>query len=538
MDRQLVSRMLGKLLYYFSAALTVPLVTALTVDNDNIYLFVVSLLLSLGIAAVLTVYGCSTVEQRKQALRAWQESWSGFLLLVRIRKPEYFYQIFFLLHNVWRKMRILFISDRPKQRLRIREAIVIVGCGWLLVCFMGAIPYFFYGTLDPIAAIFESVSGFTTTGVTTAASFNEFPDSILVWRCMTHWFGGIGVIMIFITIMPQVNSGTGYLFNAELPGGMGERTLPTIKESASVIMRIYISFTVLEIILLCLGKVDFYQAVNLALATSATGGFSYYHDSLVSFDSVYVEAVAIIFMIIASINFSVYYRIWNREWKSFRENTTEIKYYLSILALATILIAANLYLSKTMDPVSSLRHAFFQSVSIGSTTGFASQDYNAWPSFSRNILFLLMFVGGCSGSSAGGLKVIRLVILFKAAWAELLRILHPNVIYSVKMGKKVIEASIVGNITRFFFIYITVFMVLTILISLEGLSIMESMGTIASCMSSVGPSFGIVGPTSTFSSLSQYARVICILAMLLGRLEIFTLLSLFDRNIWSNKHNW
>lgn len=485
MNSGFISRLLAKLTIAFSVVLVIPLIAAIFVDKEHIWIFIFSLISTITIASLFNLFG----------------------------------------------------NKRTHQRLRVREAIAVVGCGWLLVCLMGALPYLFLNPMDPIAAVFESVSGFSTTGVTTALSFNDFPPSVRVWRCLTHWTGGIGVIMLFIIIMPQMNSGTSYLFNAELPGGTAERTLPKIKESAMLILLIYVILTAVEVCLLLLAGLPIFQALNLALATMATGGFSYYHDSLISFNSVYVEIIAIIFMLIASMNFSLYYKIWRGDWQSFKEDT-EHRYYLLLLFIAAGLMSADLYFSDYMNFAQSLRHGVFQAVSIGSTTGFASDDYNKWPSFSRCILLMLMFVGGCSGSTAGGIKITRLVILLKAGWAELLRTLHPRIVYSIRMGERNINPVIVGNITRFFFLYILVFIVLTIFISLSGISIMESMGLIAACMSSVGPAFGIVGPTDTYNCLSDWARFISIWAMLLGRLEIFTLLVIMRPDFWRDKQNW
>lgn len=485
MDFRFVNRLLTKLTVAFSLVLIIPLLASLLVDKEHTWIFAFSLITTTTIASMFN----------------------------------------------------LFSRHRPRQRLRVREAIAVVAEGWLLVCLMGALPYLFLNPADPIAAVFESVSGFSTTGVTTALSFNDFPPSIRIWRCLTHWTGGIGVIMLFIIIMPQMNSGTSYLFNAELPGGTAERTLPKIKESATLILFIYVVLTALEVLLLLLAGLPIFQALNLALATMATGGFSYYHDSLISFRSVYVEIIAIVFMLIASMNFSLYYKIWRGDWQSFREDT-EHRYYLLTLSIAALLICINLYFSGYMSFSESVRHSIFQAVSIASTTGFASSDFNEWPSFSRAILLMLMFIGGCSGSTAGGIKITRLVVLLKAGWSELLRTLHPRIVYSIRMGEREIDPIIVGNITRFFFLYILVFMVLSILISLSGISIMESIGLIAACLSSVGPAFGIVGPTETYNCLSNWARFVSIWAMLLGRLEIFTLLVIMRPDFWRDKQNW
>lgn len=485
MDFKIVCKLLGDLGLTFSAIMLIPFFAAYFYDPGSLNVFSSTLCTALFISIILLSYG----------------------------------------------------SRKRNKRLRLREAITVVGCGWLMVCLLGALPYIFSGELDAVSAIFESVSGFTTTGVTTAGSLNDFSVSVLVWRSLTHWCGGIGVIMLFIIIMPQMNSGTSYLFNAELPGAVAERTMPRIRESAMVIVGIYIMLTLLEISLLLLAGLPLYQAVNLALATMATGGFSYFHDSLISFDSIAIEMIAIIFMLISSMNFSLYYKIFRGDWTAFR-NDTEHRYYLAFLTFAAVCIIIDLTVTGYMSFPDSVRHGIFQTVSIGSTTGFASDDFNNWPGFSRYMLFLLMFVGGCSGSTAGGIKISRIVILLKACWAELLRTLHPRLVYSIKMGNRVIDPEIVGNITRFFFLYIIVFMVLTILISLTGLSIMDSMGLIAACMSSVGPAFGIVGPTATYADISTFGRVISIFAMLLGRLEIFTLLILLRPDFWHNKQNW
>lgn len=485
MDGRLVNRLLGKLCMFFSLVLFIPLLTALVKDQEHIWTFAFTLLISSIVTSIFMIYG---------------------------KNPQ-------------------------RKRLRIREAIAVVGCGWLLVSFLGALPYLCLNPAEPLAALFESVSGFTTTGITTAVSFNDFPPSLLVWRCLTNWSGGIGVIMLFVVIMPQMSSGTSYLFNAELPGVVAERTVPKIKKSAMIILAIYIGFTILEMLLLMLAGIPFYQAVNLSFATMATGGFAYYYDSLVSFNNLAVEIICVIFMLIASMNFSLYYKIWCGDWQAFREDV-EHRYYFIILFIAASLIFVNLCFNTSFNWLDSLRHSIFQAVSIGSTTGFASTNFNEWPSFSRNIMLLLMFIGGCSGSTAGGIKVSRLVILLKAGWAELLRILHPHIVYSVKMGRKDVDPVIVGNITGFFFIYILVFLILTVLISLSGTSVMESMGMIATCMSSVGPVFGITASTISYSEISNWARFISICAMLLGRLEIFTLLVIMRPDFWRDKQNW
>ena len=290
-------RLLGKLTMAVSAVLLIPLLAAFYADREHIWIFAFSLIVCVTVASFLNLYS----------------------------------------------------SKRSRQRLRVREAIAVVGCGWLLVCLLGSIPYLLFNPADPLAAVFESVSGFTTTGVTTALSFNDFPPSILVWRCLTHWTGGIGVIMLFIIIMPQMNGGTSYLFNAELPGAVAERTLPKIKASAALILFIYLLMTWVEIGLLMLAGLPFYQAFNLALATMATGGFSYYHDSLISFHNVAVEIISIMFMLLSSMNFSLYYKVWRGDWESVKQDT-EHRYYIALILLSTVLIRSEEHTSELQSP--------------------------------------------------------------------------------------------------------------------------------------------------------------------------------------------
>ncbi len=486
MDIKVVLKLLGKLSGAFCIVLLVPLAAALIRDRANVGVFAATLAVSL--AVTFFFQACSTAK--------------------RI------------------------------GRLRVREAVAVLGCGWLYVCAMGALPYFFSGIVDPVTCVFESVAGFTTTGITTVDSYSRFPDSILVWRCLTHWFGGIGVIMLFITIMPQMTGSTSYLFNTEQSGGMGERTLPRIKESAMMLLFVYGGLIIIELILLLAVGLDPFRSVNLAVATMATGGFSFYHDDLVAFDSVPIEVICIVFMIIASTNFSLFYKLWQADWKKLAKDT-ECRCYLAVLAVAAAALTADLYCRGTMGTFAeALRYGIFQAVSFGSTTGFASADYCQWSGFSQYILFLLMFVGGCSGSTAGGIKIVRMLILLKAAWSELLHALHPQMVQVVRVGGRAIDSRTVGNVTRFFFLYIFAFIVLSALISLCGFSMMDSMGVIAATMSSVGAAFGALGPTQSYAVLSDFGRIIIIISMLLGRLEIFTLLVLLRSDFWGESRNW
>ena len=422
-----------------------------------------------------------------------------------------------------------------RHRLRLREAIAVTVLGWLVVCILGALPYCLSGILSPLAALFESVSGFTTTGVTTLAYYGELPLSLMLWRCMTHWCGGLGIIMLFVVLMPQVSNGTGYLFNAELPDALGKRSTAMIKKAAFLITAIYTGLTVLELLLLMGLGMEGWAALNLALSTMSTGGFPFNKDSLITYNSWAIELVVLVFMLLASLNFSLYYKIYKGDWASLRNNREHI-YYVRFLAIIGLLLSADLFWRSDYSFLEAVRHGFFQTVSIGSTTGLATTNFSAWSSFSLYLLFILMFIGGCGGSTAGGMKVSRFVILLKATWAELLRILHPRIVYAVKLGKQPVAPALVGHITRFFFLYFLVILILTILLALDGTRAMyDYMGMILACVSSAGPAYAIVGGTAGFAEVSAYGRCICIIAMLLGRLEIFAVLAILRPSFWQDK---
>ena len=485
MNRRLVAHVLSRITFALSLFLLIPLLVALIQDGEQVSTFMATLTWSVLITVCLRGYG----------------------------GPK-----------------------RPYQRLKVREGVALVGCAWLLVCFLGALPYFFSG-LGPVEALFESVSGFTTTGITVVPSLADYTPSMLSWRFLSHWAGGLGVILLFITILPQINSQNGYLFNTEICTVTVERTLPKLRAAALYISAIYLGFTLLEIGLLLLGGVGLYDALNLAFATISTGGFLLGQGGAVPLDSLYIESICLVFMLIASMNFSLYYKAFRGEWQVFREEA-EYKYYLALLTLAALAMGANLWLSGTLPLGESLWQSSFHVVSIGSTTGLAADDLPSWTSFSHYLMLILLFIGGCSGSTAGGVKVSRLMIMLKASWAELLRSLHPRIIYSIKLGKKEVEPRLVGNITRFFFLYMVLFILLTVAISFCGLTTMESIGIIATSLSNAGPAFSLFGSTSIYSELPTLGRAILIVAMLLGRLEIFTLLLIFQPSFWRQKSTW
>lgn len=487
MDYKLIARLLSILLGIFSVGLLLPLGTAIFYDKENILNFVVTLAISGGLGLTLRRYG----------------------------------------------------YGKMNNKLRIREAFVLLTFGWTVLCVLGTIPYAMVGTMDLTTSFFESTASFTTTEVCSAESYDFFPPSILVWRGLAHWAGAVGVIMMFIIVMPQMNSGVGHLFNAELPSVVADRTVPKIKEAAFLVFKIYNTLFFTEVLLLWLIGTPFLQSLNYALLSMSTGGFSYYYNGeFFAFDNTAMAIICVTFMIIGSTNFSLYYKIWRRDWQAVKEDV-EHRYYFLYLFLAGSVMALDLYFTNYYDFSNSIYMGFIHSISFGSTTGLAYADFDKWPGISRMMIFIMMFIGGCSGSSAGGIKVGRIVVLLKASWVELKRTLHPNMVYTIKMGDRIIAPEVVRNVTRFFFMYLFVFAILTLLISLSGIEIFDAMGIIAACLSSVGLSVGIVGPSSlAYNDVPNFAKLVACMAMLLGRIEIFAFLVVLNPDFWRNKVNW
>lgn len=423
------------------------------------------------------------------------------------------------------------------DKITYREGVATVAIAWILVTFIGALPYVFTGILDPVSAYFESISGFTTTGTTTIANIEILPRSILFWISLTHWMGGIGIVVIFIALLPSIGNGAAHMFNAEVTGHTEERVLPRIKKTSIALVTIYMGITGLEAIFLYFAGMSVFDSITHAFSTIATGGFSSYDTSIIHFNSPLIEVILSFFMIVAGGNFALYYSIGENGIKELGKNT-EFKYYIGIIALAIMVITLNLTLKTDYNLLESLRHSSFQVASIISTTGFVSNDFDVWPTFSKLVLMLLMFIGGCAGSTAGGIKVSRIVILGKLAYQELKKIVHPNMITNVFMNNKAVPINIISGIVRFFFLYIVLFAILALLLTTTGISISDSIGIIAATISSVGAAYGIAGATCTYATLPIFAKIVICIAMLLGRLELFTLMILLRPEFWRSTRNW
>lgn len=408
------------------------------------------------------------------------------------------------------------------KELRIKDGYILVGLIWLGAGILGALPFYFSGTTTFVDGVFESVSGFTTTGATILATIEDKPMGILFWRSLSHWLGGMGIIVLSVAFLPRLGSGAMLLFRAEVPGPSAERLLPRIKETAKVLWILYAALTAILTILLMISGMNWFDAINHAFATMATGGFSTQNYSIASFGNAWIDAILTVFMIGAGINFSLYYYVYNRRWYMLKEDR-ELRFYLSVVGIVGILLTCNLYFSGTFTSlVQSIRHSFFQVASIVTTTGFSTADFDQWPPFARGILMVLEFFGGSAGSTAGAIKHIRILIMLKFIIREFYRLLHPKIIRPVRIGTKIIPDEMLTNITGFILLYFLIFVAAGLLVSAMGVDMVSAFTGSAATLGNVGPGLGLFGPLSNYGTLPSAAKIIYITCMLLGRLELFT----------------
>ncbi len=414
----------------------------------------------------------------------------------------------------------------------VREGFLIVAGAWLLTGFFGSFPFWLSKAVPSyLDAWFETVSGLTTTGASIINDVESLPGSIILWRSMTHWLGGMGIIVLFVAFLTNIGVGAVNLLRAEIPGPKVERVMPRIRHTAITLWLLYTAFTVAEIILLAAAGMSWFDAVNHTFATLATGGFSTKNASIKHYDSYTIELIIVFFMFLAGGNFSLYFLVWKKGLKRiFRD--TEFRAYCMIIVCSVLIIAGTLYLHSQDSWLLHLRQALFQVVSVMTTTGFATADFDQWPSLAKMILFMLMFIGGCAGSTAGGIKVIRLIILSKDAIGALVRAVHPRIIRSIRVDNNAVEFDVITATAQFFYIYITTYIVSVLLVAATGMSAFDSMSAVAATLGNIGPGFGVVGPTTTYATVAPFAKFILTIDMLLGRLELFTLLVLLHPEFW------
>lgn len=441
------------------------------------------------------------------------------------------------------------IGRNAPDRFYQREALGLVGMAWLLVSGLGALPFLFSGVLSPVDAIFESASGFTTTGASVfgESHFRSVPNGILFWRSFTHWIGGMGIIVLFLAVLPYLGAGGKQVFKSEAPGPDPRALKPRIRDTATVLYTIYLGFTVLETGALMIAGLGFFEALCHTFGTLATGGFSTRPASVGEFQNVWVEIIVIVFMICAGTNFALHYGMLRGDWKAlFRD--TEWRAYITILLIVVLLVAINLMgwgvqtPSQGARPVKlyhsfteALRYAAFQVVSIMTTTGFCTDDFDRWPDFSRMMLLALMFVGGCAGSTGGGMKVIRVLILAKMAYWRLEKSFRPRTVRAVRIGGHPVDEAVQQTVYAFFALHLFWTVSGSLFMAYLGLPFMSALGAVAATLNNIGPGLEAVGASMNYSAVPCLGKVFLTVSMVLGRLELFSVLVLFVPAFWKRE---
>ena len=419
-----------------------------------------------------------------------------------------------------------------ERQLTRRDGYVLVSFAWVAFSLFGMLPFYIGGYIPDIAnAFFETMSGFSSTGATILDDIESLPHGILFWRSMTQWIGGLGIIMFTIAVLPIFGVSGLQVFAAEASGPTHDKVHPRIGITAKWIWSIYTGITTLLVCLLMLGGMDWFDSICHAFATTGTGGFSTKQASVAYYNSPYIEYVISIFMFISGINFTLVLLFVNRKFKKFISNA-ELKFYFGSVVLFTAVIAIVLYYTSPMGMEESFRKSLFQVISLQTSTGFATDDYMQWTPVLWGLLTIIMLMGACAGSTTGGLKCIRMVILTKVSRNEFKHILHPNAILPVRINKQVISPSIVSTVLAFCFIYISIIVIGTLLMMAMGVGAEESMGCVISSIGNMGPGLGETGPAYSWNALPDAAKWLLSFLMLLGRLELFTVLLLFTPDFW------
>ncbi|RJR23439.1 MAG: TrkH family potassium uptake protein [Desulfobacteraceae bacterium] len=427
---------------------------------------------------------------------------------------------------------VLLTSGEKNEPLNHRDGMAIVALGWIGAGLIGTLPYLFSGAIpDFTDAYFESISGFSTTGASIINDIESMPKAILMWRSMTQWLGGMGIIVLSIAVLPFIGVGGMQLYRAETPSPVVDKLKPRISETARVLWKVYLALTLAQIGLLMAGGMDMFDAVNHAFCTMPTGGFSTKNTSVAYFNSAYFDVIIVVFMLLAGINFSLHYRFLNGDLGVFAKDP-ECRVFLILTASLIALVAFDLYGTVFESFWKSLRAAAFQVSSIITTTGFATEDFDRWPSLSKQILLGCMFVGAMAGSTGGGMKVMRIVLLVKHAFQELFRLAHPHAVSTVKLGGRPVPPDVMSSIWGFSILYFLLFIVGTLMMCILGMDMTSAFSSVASAIGNIGPGLGVVGPALNYVEVPVAGKWILVFCMLVGRLEIYTVLVLLTPEFW------
>lgn len=427
---------------------------------------------------------------------------------------------------------ILIKIKGKKNEIYAKEGFLTVGLAWIVISFFGALPFVFSGAIPSLVdAFFETSSGFTTTGASILTEIQSLPKGILFWRSFTHWVGGMGFLIFILALMPTFSGNTIHLLKAESPGPTPGKIVPKIKQTAKILYAIYFVLTLIETIFLKSAGLSWYDSIIHALGTAGTGGFSNMNASVAAFNNPAVEWIITIFMLLFGVNFVLYFQLIRGNVKAFFKSG-ELKWYLIAVFASIIIIAVNIIPFNHGDVTKSIRDSAFQVSSIVTTTGYATVNFNLWPTLSKVILIMLMFMGAMAGSTGGGIKTIRIVIIFKAIRREIDKILHPRRVKSVKIDGNVVEEETISGVFLFIFAYIIISLIAIFIVSFDNFDITTTVTSVIATLSNIGPGLEMVGPAGNFSVFSDLSKLVLSFCMLAGRLEIYPMLILFSPSLW------
>jgi trk system potassium uptake protein TrkH len=428
---------------------------------------------------------------------------------------------------------LAYVSTRMRaQDLRTKEGFAIVAFSWIFLSVFGALPFLISGAIPSITdAFFETMSGFTTTGASILTNVEALPKGLLFWRSLTHWIGGMGIIVLSLAILPFLGVGGMQMFKAEVPGPTADKLTPRITETAKILWGVYVLISAVEVLLLLLGGMNIFDSLCHTFGTMATGGYSTRNASIGAYENSFIHFVIIFFMLLAGTNFALHYRFLKKDYRAYIRNT-ELLFFLALIGLAVLFIGVDVYFNNYQNLGLTFRDTLFQVVSIVTTTGYGSADYEQWAFSSQFVLFALMFFGGCAGSTGGGMKIIRIYLLVKFVFSEITRLLHPHAVRPVRVGGAVVPREVMTNVVGFFILFVLVFMVGVFVMAALGLDMATSFGASVAALANIGPGLGSVGPTDNYAHIPVVGKWVLSFLMLMGRLELFTVIVLLSPFYW------
>jgi trk system potassium uptake protein TrkH len=466
----------------------------------------------------------------------FEAAFMGLSLIVSLLYGEYQTALVFGIVIAAMALISFAFGKKPKNELfYAKEGVIAVSLSWLVISVFGALPFYFTGAIPSVVdALFETVSGFTTTGSSILTDVEAMEKGLLFWRSFTHWIGGMGFLVFVLSILPMSGADPLHLMRAESPGPTTEKLVPKARQTAKILYAIYLGLTVLQIILLLAGGMPLFDSVTHTFGTAGTGGFSIKNASIGAYNSVYIEVVITVFMALFGINFSAYFLLLNGKIRQFFRHE-ETRVYLAIMIASMLLVAFDLWGRIYGTFGEALRYSSFQVSSVMTTTGYATANFAEWPSFSRVLLVALMFAGASAGSTGGGIKISRLIIMFKTIKREALRILHPQAVRVIKLDNVPLQEEVIHGTGTFIVVYGTITMLSVLLVALDGYDLTTSATAVAACINNIGPGLGRVSPVGNFSMFSAFSKIVLFIDMLIGRLEIYPMLLLISPAIWRRR---